>query len=94
YSVRAQEISQMLHHRPTTPKDTFLTHIEYAAKFPMLEEQLNLASSEMSVITYFCLDVIALVTVIALAALYVLWKIALTGIAFVRNIRKSKTKNE
>lgn len=84
----------MLHHRPTTPKDTFLTHIEYAAKFPMLEDQLDLASSDMDVITYFCLDVIALVTVIALAALYVLWNVALTGVAFLRNIRKSKTKKE
>ncbi|KAH7700034.1 UGT-54 protein, partial [Aphelenchoides avenae] len=61
YRERARAIADMLHHLPGSPKETLVTYVEYAAKFPTLKEHLQLASAQMDLITYLCLDVIACV---------------------------------
>lgn len=53
----------MLHNLPGSPKESLVTYVEYAAKFPTLNEHLQLASARMDLITYLCLDVIACVVV-------------------------------
>lgn len=63
----------MLRALPGSAADAFVHHVEYAAKFPQLSGHLQLASADMDLVTYLCLDVIALLVASVLVSFTVLF---------------------
>ncbi|KAH7717893.1 UGT-54 protein [Aphelenchoides avenae] len=92
YDQKAKEISRMLREKPYTPEQVFIDHVVFAARYPGLSDQLQLASADMSLFQYLCLDVICcIVAVAAFALLLALWA-AKKVLAVVGFIRRGKQK--
>lgn len=62
----------MLKDRPLGPKRELIDSIEYSAKHPQLYDVLQLASADMSLFEYYCLDVLGALTLALFVSLWVL----------------------
>uniref|UniRef100_A0A915CLS1 glucuronosyltransferase n=1 Tax=Ditylenchus dipsaci TaxID=166011 RepID=A0A915CLS1_9BILA len=71
YSLKAKQIAQMLASKPEKiDANKFTEYVEHAAQFPVLgSEILQMASAEMSVYKYACVDVMIFLLVCMLVAL-------------------------
>uniref|UniRef100_A0A914D4W7 glucuronosyltransferase n=2 Tax=Acrobeloides nanus TaxID=290746 RepID=A0A914D4W7_9BILA len=56
YLQNAKEISKLLANSPMKPQEIFVKHVELAARFPNISSYLQLASTELGMWTYFCMD--------------------------------------
>ncbi|CAL2045564.1 unnamed protein product [Caenorhabditis brenneri] len=56
YTIAAKQLSEKLEFQPTKPKDLFLKHVEFAARFGKLPS-LDPYSRQMSFIEYFLIDI-------------------------------------
>ncbi|EFP06909.1 hypothetical protein CRE_11245 [Caenorhabditis remanei] len=63
YKIAAQRLSDHLRNQPVSPKDLFLKHTEFAARFGKLSS-LDPYSRQMGVLEYFMIDLVLIVTVI------------------------------
>ncbi|EFP06827.1 hypothetical protein CRE_11167 [Caenorhabditis remanei] len=63
YKIAAQRLSDHLRNQPVSPKDLFLKHTEFAARFEKLPS-LDPYSRQMGVLEYFMIDLALIVTVI------------------------------
>lgn len=67
YRENAQLLGRKLKTYPLRPEEQFIQHVEFAAEFPPLVE-LNLRGAELSFITYFNLDLFAVIIAFAVVA--------------------------
>ncbi|CAP20641.1 Protein CBR-UGT-52 [Caenorhabditis briggsae] len=93
YLQNAKRISKMLHERPNPPKSIFVEWVEYAARNPLLHRNLNLPSQKMTVIQYYCIDILAGCVVFVVFVVFVVWKmlkLVLERISRRANVKKLK----
>ncbi|CAP38483.1 Protein CBR-UGT-21 [Caenorhabditis briggsae] len=74
YRQNAERLAEMLTNQPTSPKETLVKYVEFAARFGKLPSLDNYGRHQ-SYIEYFFLDIIAIATVISLTSLYISYRI-------------------
>lgn len=74
YRESAKRLAEMLTNQPTSPKQTLIKYVEFAARFGKLPSMDNYGRHQ-TYVEYFFLDVIAIATVISLISLYISYRI-------------------
>ncbi|KAI6193837.1 Glucuronosyltransferase [Aphelenchoides besseyi] len=91
YTKKASEIASMLRDKKENPGEVLVNTIEYAAKHPSIAEHLQLEAVDMSLIEYYCIDVIVFLLLCTFACLFSVYHI----FRFIRRLfRQLKTKTE
>ncbi|KAF1759305.1 hypothetical protein GCK72_015770 [Caenorhabditis remanei] len=74
YLHNAKRISKMLKDRPNPPKSIFVEWVEFAARNPLLHRNLNLPGQKMTVIEYYCIDLILFCVGFVVFVVFVVWR--------------------
>ncbi|VDK78642.1 unnamed protein product [Cylicostephanus goldi] len=74
YSKNAKRLAEMLRKQPISPKELFLRHAEYAARFGRLPN-LDPYGRQLSFIQYYLIDIALVVISIITTVLYVITKL-------------------
>ncbi|KAI6221524.1 Glucuronosyltransferase [Aphelenchoides besseyi] len=75
FTEKASEIASMLRDKKEKPGDVLVNSIEYAAKHPSIAEHLQLEAVDMSLIEYYCIDVIAFLLLCMFVCLFIVFHI-------------------
>ncbi|KHN78139.1 Putative UDP-glucuronosyltransferase ugt-47 [Toxocara canis] len=81
YRQTAKMLSAMIRKNPNNPTKTFLKYVEFTAQFPNVGEYLQLQSTNLSSVEYFCIDIIVPFIFIAITLLYFCFKALLIILA-------------
>ncbi|TMS32318.1 hypothetical protein L596_000174 [Steinernema carpocapsae] len=89
YRNTAQKFKRMLKKRPNNPREEVRKWVTFAAEFPDLT-MMNLHGSELSFITYYSLDIIALSFLAATALLLLAMRVTMSVSSFLIKMPKNK----
>ncbi|CCD69119.1 glucuronosyltransferase [Caenorhabditis elegans] len=89
YTLSAKRLSEHLQFQPVKPKELFLKHVEFAARFGKLPS-LDPYSRQMGFIQYFLIDIAFIVLTVVLTIVSVLYFV----LKFVASCLKAKIKTD
>ncbi|CAJ0603983.1 unnamed protein product [Cylicocyclus nassatus] len=87
YALKAKRLSEMLRNQPVSPKQLFLRHCEFAAKFGRLPN-LDPYGRQLSFMEYYLIDVALLLIIIFAIAIYIMTKVLLTCFSISKKVKK------
>ncbi|KAK6752108.1 hypothetical protein RB195_003492 [Necator americanus] len=73
YSQNAKRLSEMLRNQPISPKELFIRHIEFAARFGRLPNLISYGT-QLSFLQYYFLDIFLAFFLTIIAAIYLIFK--------------------
>lgn len=93
FKKSAERLAEMLNNQPTNPKETFVKHVEFAARFGRLPS-LDNYGRQQSYIVYYFLDIIAICSLIVGLISYVSYRVMRCALRKFTRSTGEKSKKE